>query len=662
MGRCSIRHQVTYKPGYRPSKRVTSNSHVSQSAARWAQHAGMLFMKTSLFPLVSLTTLLASSLVCAEPANNELEVIVTAARKAQTADETLAPVTVITRKDIEKTQAASIAEVLQQTPGLTLTSSGYMGKQTSVHLRGTNDSHVLVLIDGVKLGSATLGTTPLELFPLAQVERIEIVRGPRSSLYGSEAIGGVIQIFTRKGSGSKGVQPQASFFYGSFNTLKANLGLSGGSGDGAWFNLNAATERTDGINAQDFYTAYLPDYSTTKVYESDKDGYKNNSFSLRAGNHFANGMKAEVGVLQTQGESEFDGQYQNENHFKQQVTQSKFSAPVGANTLITAQLGQSLDRQDSYKDTSFQERFQTKRTSASLQADVQLGDTSNLTAGLDQIKDKVSGTTDYAVSSRKNTGLFANYQMTVGNNKFDLSARQDDNEQFGKKATGGLAFAHEFSDSLRATAAYGTAFKAPTFNDLYYPWSGNAKLKPENSKNFELGLAGRLASGDWAISAFHNKIDDLIQWQDTGGGIWKPMNIASAKITGLEASTTQRLGDWQFAANASLQKPEVASGEQAGDVLINRPKQVLNLDLERQWVRFSVGAAIHAEGRRYNDAANLQPLAGFGTLDLRTKYTINRDLAVSAKLANVLDHDYELRKGYNQPGVNGMLSLEYQPR
>ncbi len=622
-------------------------------------------MKTSILTVlgsVSLSLVSFPSFVWAEPTNNEIEIIITAGRKAQTADETLAPVTVITRQEIEQTQASSIAEVLEQTPGLSLTSSGYMGKQTSVHLRGTNDNHVLVLIDGVKVGSATLGTTPLELFPLAQVERIEIVRGPRSSLYGSEAIGGVIQIFTRKGSGSKGIQPQASASYGSFNTAKASVGVSGGSGEGTWFNLNAATEHTDGVNSQDVYTVYLPDFTIGEVSEADKDGYKNNSVSLRAGNRFENGMNAEAGVMQAQGESEFDGQYQNENHFKQQVIHGKFSAPIGSSTTLTAQLGHSLDKQDSYKDSVFQERFQTKRSSATLQADMQLGAAGNVTAGLDQIKDKISGTTDYAVTSRKNTGLFASYQLTVDDNKFDISVRQDDNEQFGKKATGGIAFAHEFSEGLRVTASYGTAFKAPTFNDLYYPFSGNADLKPENSKNLELGIAGRLARGEWAIAAFQNNIDDLIQWRDTGAGIWKPMNVAAAKINGLELSAAQRLGAWQVSGNATFQQPEVASGEQAGDLLVNRPKQIFNLDAERQLGRVSIGAAIHAEGRRYNDTANLEPLAGFGTLDLRAKYSLNRDLAVSAKLANVLDKDYELRKGYNQPGINGMLTLEYQPK
>lgn len=622
-------------------------------------------MKTSILTVlgsVSLSLVSFPSFVWAEPTNNEIEIIITAGRKAQTADETLAPVTVITRQEIEQTQASSIAEVLEQTPGLSLTSSGYMGKQTSVHLRGTNDNHVLVLIDGVKVGSATLGTTPLELFPLAQVERIEIVRGPRSSLYGSEAIGGVIQIFTRKGSGSKGIQPQASASHGSFNTAKASVGVSGGSGEGTWFNLNAATEHTDGVNSQDVYTVYLPDFTIGEVSEADKDGYKNNSVSLRAGNRFENGMNAEAGVMQAQGESEFDGQYQNENHFKQQVIHGKFSAPIGSSTTLTAQLGHSLDKQDSYKDSVFQERFQTKRSSATLQADMQLGAAGNVTAGLDQIKDKISGTTDYAVTSRKNTGLFASYQLTVDDNKFDISVRQDDNEQFGKKATGGIAFAHEFSEGLRVTASYGTAFKAPTFNDLYYPFSGNADLKPENSKNLELGIAGRLARGEWAIAAFQNNIDDLIQWRDTGAGIWKPMNVAAAKINGLELSAAQRLGAWQVSGNATFQQPEVASGEQAGDLLVNRPKQIFNLDAERQLGRVSIGAAIHAEGRRYNDTANLEPLAGFGTLDLRAKYSLNRDLAVSAKLANVLDKDYELRKGYNQPGINGMLTLEYQPK
>ena len=660
----NLRTLFTYKPGYRPKQRMTTlRSVMSQFTARWAQFVGSITMKTPIFTVfgsVSVLLCLIPSLVSAEASTqDELQVVVTAGRKAQTVDETFAPVTVITRKQIEQSQANSVPDVLRQTTGLSLTSSGFMGKQSSVHLRGTNDSHVLVLIDGVKLGSATLGTTPLELFPLSQVERIEIVRGPRSSLYGSEALGGVIQIFTRKGSGTKGIKPQASASYGSFNTSKANLGVAGGSEQGSWFNFNAATERTDGINVRDAYLGYLPDFSRVQMFEPDKDGYRNTSVSLRAGQRFDNGSNLEANLVQAQGKSEFDGKDldQNNNRFKQQVASGKLTLPIGDAAIVTAQLGQSLDRQDSYQDAQFKERFQTKRSSANVQADLSLG-AGYLTLGLDHLKDKVSGTTAYELDSRSNTGVFANYQLA----QVDFSIRRDDNEQFGNKWTGGIAYAHEFRDGLKATASYGTAFKAPTFNDLYYPYSGNKQLKPESSRNLELGIMGRLASGEWAISAFQNKIDDLIQWRDTGSGIWKPMNVAAANIRGLELQASQQWGDWRVSANATLQEPKVAGGSLDGKLLINRPKQIANLELERQWGRFSAGAAIHAEGRRYNNDTNTDPLAGFGILDVHAKYQVAKDVAISAKVANILDHDYELRKGYNQAGVSGLVTVDYQPK
>lgn len=600
----------------------------------------------------------------AEPtASNEIEIIITAGRKAQTADETLAPVSIITRKEIEASQASSIMDVLRQSTGISITNSGGVGKQSSLHVRGTNDKHVLVLIDGVKIGSATLGTTAFEYLPLDQVERIEVVRGPRSSLYGSEAIGGVVQIFTRKGSGGKGLRPEASVSYGSHNTRKATANLSAGTGAGGWFNVGVATERTDGINVQDSYTAYPPpDFAPTDVAEPDQDGYQNNNISVRAGQRFANGAQAEVGVLHAEGYSEYDGALQNKTDFKQQVLNGKVSMPFGNSTVLSAHIGQSRDEQDSYKDGVYSSTFNTRRTTATVQADVGLGEAGNLTAGFDHQRDSVESNTQYTVNSRKNDGLFANYQIGLGDNKLDVSARQDDNQQFGKKTTGGVAVARELGGGIRATASYGTAFNAPTFNDLYYPFGGNAQLTPENSRHLELGVAGRLSSGEWAVNAFHNKIDDLIEWQDTGNGVWLPMNVDTANIKGLELSASQGIGEWQVGGNITLQKPEIASGSNQGNRLAYRPERILNIDLDRSFGKLSVGASVHAESQRYTDAFNSGQLAGYGTLDLRAKYTLSRDVAVGVKLANVLDKDYKMSRGYNQDGINGLLTLEYKPK
>ncbi|MCB1637670.1 MAG: TonB-dependent receptor [Thiothrix sp.] len=592
-----------------------------------------------------------------------IEIVITAGRKPQSISETLAPVTVITRQDIEARQADSVAEVLRQVPGLSITNNGGLGKQTAIHLRGTNDKHVLVLVDGIRIGSATLGSTAFENLPLEQIERIEVVRGPRSSLYGSEAIGGVIQLFTRKGSdGTKGIKPQLSIGYGSHDTRKAALNLSAGDSKGSWFNLDAATLRTDGFNVLDYYTDYPPpDYAPTRVTEPDRDGHANNSLSLRAGHRFANDIALEFSALQAQGDNEFDGAYQNMSDFRQQVLSAKLTAPIGAETALSAQIGQARDDLDSFKDGVYSSTFNTRRDSATLQADTRLGNTS-LSFGLDFLQEKIESNYAYAVDSRDNTGLFLNSQFQFDRqNRLDFALRHDDNEQFGTKPTGSLAFGHTFSNGVQATLSYGTAFKAPTFNDLYYPNSGNPDLQPETSRNIELGLNGIHPQGDWFVNVFQNHIDDLIEWQDIGGNVWQPMNVDSARIRGLELGATAHVGDWRLAANATLQQPQADSGINQGNTLQYRPERILNLDLDRRFGSLSVGASVHGESKRHTDAYNSAELGGFGTLDLRARYDISPDWKLGLKIGNVLDKDYALSRNYRQDGINTLLTLDYQP-
>ncbi len=268
-------------------------------------------------------------------------------------------------------------------PGITLSNSGGVGKATSVFIRGTNSSHVLVLVDGVKVGSATTGSVAFEDLPLDQVERIEVVRGPRSSLYGSEAIGGVIQIFTRKGG--KGFQPEISVSAGSHNTQKANVNLAGGN-EATWYNLNAGTEKTDGFNA------------TANNQEPDADGYARDSVALRAGHRFANGTEAEVSALHAAGESQFDSSFNNETHFTQNVVSGKVKHALSDKVLLMAQLGQARDESDNYLNgqplTAFR-TYNTRRNTAAVQADLGVGENASATVGLDWQNDQVTSDSVY---------------------------------------------------------------------------------------------------------------------------------------------------------------------------------------------------------------------------------------------------------------------------
>lgn len=594
---------------------------------------------------------LGSPLVLAEDATTLDDIVVTADRKARSVDTTLAPVSIITRQDIEQYQATSLPDVLRRLPGITLSNSGGAGKTTSVFMRGTNSSHVLVLVDGVKVGSATTGSIAFEDLPLDQVERIEVVRGPRSSLYGSEAIGGVIQIFTRKGG--NGFQPEVSVSVGSHNTQKANVNLAGGT-EATWYNLNAGTEQTDGFNA------------TANNQEPDADGYARDSVALRAGHRFANGTEAEISAVHAAGDSQFDSSFNNETHFTQSVVSGKVTHALSDKVLLKAQLGQARDESDNYLNgqplTAFR-TYNTRRNSAAVQADVGVGENGSATVGLDWQNDQVTSDSVYDRTSRDNTGVFANYQTDFGKNRVDIAARHDDNEQFGGHNTGAVAIGRDLANGMRVTGSYGTAFKAPNFNDLYYPFSGDPTLTPETAQNAELGISGKLAGGkaQWSANVFSNEINNLISYPPPD---YQVSQTDKARIQGLELSATTQLAGWEVNGNATLQQPENRSGVDAGKQLIYRPEQHANVDIDRELGKFRVGATVRGESQRYTDSANTESkkLAGYGMLDVRADYRVSKDWTVGAKLGNVLGKDYQTNNGYNQDGVNGLVTVKYAPK
>lgn len=582
-------------------------------------------------------------------------IIVTATRTAQTADETLSSVTVITRKDIERQQAQSVQDLLRGIPGVSIANNGGPGKATSVFLRGTESDHVLVLIDGVKVGSATLGTTAFQDIPVEQIERIEIVRGPRSSLYGSEAIGGVIQLFTRKGGGS--LKPFFSIGGGSYQTYSASAGLSGG-GERGWFSVNGNAIETEGLNACDGKPS--PGGAGCFTTEPDKDGYRNLSGSLHAGYRFDNGLETDVHVLRAEGTNEFDGSFVNESESVQQVLGGtvRFS-PVDI-WYITLTAGRSRDESDNFKDGTFQSRFGTQRDTLSFQNDLSVAPHHLLTVGADYQNDRVESTTAYTVSSRDNTGLFTQYQGTFGAHDVQLSVRRDDNEQFGDHTTGGAAWGYALSERLRLTASYGTAFKAPTFNELYFPGFGNPNLRPEESDSIELGLSGKAAWGHWSINAYETRIDDLIAFD---ASTFAPANIDQARIRGLEAVLGTQLGGWDLNTSFTLLDPQNrSSGANDGNVLPRRARQSLRLDADRDFGRYRLGATLLAAGKRYDDLANRRSLGGYATLDVRAEYFFAKDWRLQARIENLFDKVYETAAFFNQPGRSVYLTLRYQPR
>ena len=598
--------------------------------------------------------------------DNEREpVIVTATRTAQTADEALASVTVITREDIERRQARSVEDLLRGTQGISIANSGGAGKNTSVFIRGTESDHVLVLIDGVRAGSATSGGAAYGNIPIEQIERIEIVRGPRSSLYGSEAIGGVIHIFTRKG-GKKGFTPSFSIGGGSYGTFNGSAGLSGRSKRG-WFNMNISGKDTNGFNS--CTGKPFPGGAGCFTNEPDKDGYHNVAGSFRAGYLFKNGLDIETNFMQSSGKSNYDGTFANKSEIVQRVFGGKARYSPFTFWKVTLAGGRSRENNRDFLGQEFKNRFNSRRDTITLQNDFTLNKSNLLTVGADYKNDAVSSSEDFAVTSRNNWGAFAQHQATVFKQNLEFSVRYDENEQFGGNITGGAGWGYTVAEWLRFTANVGTAFKAPTFNELYYPGFSNANLRPEESLSFEFGTSGKIKQTNWAFNIYETQINDLIAFDVT---IFAPNNINKVRIRGFEGVISTQIKKWQINTNLTLLDPQnKSSGANRGNILPRRAKESFRFDVNRKFDKFklfglsfnkyTIGTQLLVVGQRYDDLANTRKLDRYVKLDIRGEYTLNQNWRVQGRIENISNERYETASFFNQPGRNFFITLRYQP-
>ncbi len=594
------------------------------------------------------------------------EVIVTGTRTEVSVRDSLVPAQVIGRAEIERSQARSLAELLRGRAGVGFSNQGGLGKITTLNLRGTESDHVLVLIDGVRIGSATAGLPALQDLPIDQIERVEIVRGPRSSLYGSEAIGGVIQIFTRRGG--KGLSRHLRVGGGSNNLREASGGFSYG-GERGWIGADAAYQKTDGINA---CRGRGPDPSIPFDFgagcftdEADRDGYRNVSLNVRGGLRFGEAWTLEGNFLNADGENEYDGSFVNRSETLQQVIGGKLRYAPSEKLNVVLSVGRNKDHSDDYLDEVSMGFFQTRRDMASLQADFGLAEGQLLTAGLDWQDDVVKSDTEFTGTSRDNKAGFVEYQGTFGAHQLQASVRQDDNEQFGDHATGSLGYGLSLGKGLKLTASYATGFKAPTINDLYYPFFGNPDLEPESSKSLNVGIAQYADSWNWTFNVFENRVDDLVSYDSS---IFLPNNIDKARIRGAEFTFDTQIASFDISTqlshvdprNRTRATPTGSDNFNYDNLLARRARNSGRIDVDRRFGDFRIGTTFTGASHRYDDAANQVRLAGYGTVDLRVEYAINHEWTLQARANNVFDREYETVAWYNQRGREYGLSLRYQ--
>ncbi len=582
------------------------------------------------------------------------QVVVTAARTAQTVDQTLAPVTVITRAEIDLLQPSSLQDLLNDTPGMAIANQGGPGAVTSMFLRGTNSDQVLVLVDGVRIGSATAGIPAIQDIPVDQIQRIEIVRGPFSSLYGSGAIGGVIQIFLRHTPGT--FVPNASVGVGSYSHWKSSAGFSA-AGDKGWVSVQAGHDQTRGIQgcrvgAAELGVACFAD-------EPDRrDGYHDSSLTLNGAYTFNSAWSADGMAFRSQGFNKYDGTFSNSDTYSTQVLGGQLHYQPNGNLKLSLRAGSSTDFESDYLDDVYVDTFDTRHDVGSLQADITAAG-GLLTTGVDWQRDHVAGSTVYDVDTRTDSGLFAQWLRSFGAQSLQASVRRDHDSQFGGKTTGSLLWGRNFAQDLRLTASYGTAFHAPTFNDLYYPGFSNPDLRPESSRNVDVGLRGTPGWGHWSIDVYRDNIRDLIALNNA----FVPQNIDRARITGLEGVVGGKLAGWNLRATATLLN---AVDDEPGSIdngrrLPRRPRQSARFDADHNFGRVSIGASWYLNASAYDDIANTHRMGGYALTNLRAAWSFNRDWQLQFALNNVFAKDYETVYFYNQPGRNYMLTLRWRP-
>jgi vitamin B12 transporter len=608
-----------------------------------------LFATSVATPAILFSTLLLtqSKVASADTVNvsedGGLQLSITANRRPQSIDKTLASVTVITRKDIENTQAHDVVDMLRLQRGITVSRTGGTGSLTSLFIRGTNSKHVLVLIDGVRVASETTGQFDWGQLSLAQVDRIEIVRGPRAALYGSDAIGGVIEITTRKNA-----SPYITLTAGSHGTGKISTGFSDGD-DKNHVSANVSVEDIDGYSVQN---------SKGDSYNPDIDSYHRGSASISFSRQMTDKTKVGLGLTQSSSKLDFDqgdskGEFETINAFMESSVTDRWNHKISVSH--TGDDLASLSIHPIYGNSNA--TYKTRRNEVNWQNNIQLSNKTSLIIGANYRKNsaKVSGTYTNYSDRTSNKAIYANVNNKQGALNLDLSVRYDKHNKTGGETTGQIATGYDFSPRTTAYASFGTAFRVPTVNELYDPFFGNPDLKPENSRAFEIGIKSQINKAHrLEASLFHTKVKDLIS---------SKKNINKATLEGIELGYSGSHNKVDWGVDISLLKAEDGL---TGKRLQQRPKHKVTLNLGytlNDNTRFGLDASV-VGSRTDTDFSSFPSksvnLDSYSLLNLSIKQKLDKHSSLGLRLENVTNEDYELVYGYNTPKRGAYLTFSYQ--
>ncbi|MBJ3815242.1 TonB-dependent vitamin B12 receptor BtuB [Shimwellia pseudoproteus] len=621
-------------------------------------------MKKITTPLLTALSVTASSGWAQDTGENNI--VVTANRFQQPVNTVLAPIDVVTREEIDRWQAKSLNDVLRRLPGVDIAQYGGLGQSSSLFIRGTETRQTLILVDGIPVTRPGITNNPdLNQIPLSLVQRVEYIRGPRSAIYGSGAMGGVINIITHSptdeskinvGMGSKGFQQYDG-------TLRQRFGDTVATVAGAY-------ETTKGFNVQP---------GSSWSHDRDRDGFRNKTFWGGVEHKFSDSLDGFFRVRSYTNNVDYDlgsppyspAYSADEEQLYNQAWDTGLHYHSG---IYSTQLIASYQKVKDYNYSSIYGRYKDGTTLDNMsQRNLQWGNNlivghGSVSAGVDWQQQRLTSS-DTSVSDsykRDDTGLYLTGQQQFGDVTLEASGREDHDEQFGWHGTWQTSAGWQFVDNYRVTLSYGTGFLAPSLGQQFgsnrFGIAANPNLKPEESKQWEAGLEGLTGPLDWRLSAYRYKISNLITYYSdpvTYDGAYD--NINAATIKGVEWIGSFDTGI--FSHRITLQYVDPRNDEN-DEVLARRAKRQAKYQLD--WTMFDVDMDVAWQyyGKRYdNNTSQYNPqqqvLPSYSTVDISASYPVTSHLTVRGKIANLFDKDYETVYGYQTAGREYFLSGSY---
>ncbi|TVU73864.1 TonB-dependent receptor domain-containing protein [Cobetia crustatorum] len=598
--------------------------------------------------------LLAPTALAAEASSDALETVqVTANRIPQLQNDVLASTEVITRDEIDRLQASSLVDLLQSRNGIEIARTGPMGNQTSLFMRGTESDHTLVLVNGQRVANSADGLARFEFLPLSAIERVEIVRGPRASVYGADAIGGVINLITRGGT-TPGQHAEVTVRAGSDGTFRQNAQFSTVEDD-TRLSANIHHAESDGFSARDT--------------GSEDDGFEATGAELRLSHDFSQRATLSLGIANTETDYDYDdcnfGTSEDcTGEGSQLVLDGSLLTHLNPNWDMTVSVARTRDEYENTEAGSDAGRVASARNEVGVRHDfyTKVG---TLSLGIDHREESLDAdgpffiAGGYEVDSRYATGIYGNWQVQQQRHHLNTSIRYDDDNRYGHQVTGGTSYAFDLTDAQQIGASYASAFKAPNLIDLYSPYgSGNPDLDAETSTTGE--IFWRLQQQHWhvGVNAFQTDIDDLISYE---GPDFTPINIDRSRIRGVELSSGWKGEALSVNLAMTWQDPE---DRDTGKQLKRRAQRFARLDADYALNDWNFGATLRGSASRSDTDADTfsdTRTAGYGVFDLRTNWQVMPNVKLSAKLDNVFDRDYQLVNGYNTQGryFEGGVTLSF---